>query len=117
MNMELVPVGALRAYAHNARTHSPKQIRKIARSIQRFGFTNPVLADDKFNIVAGHGRVLAAKQLNMPTVPVVRLAHLSEAEIRAYVLADNKLALDAGWDKEMLAIELQGLVDLEFDIE
>ena len=117
MNVEFVPVGTLRPYGRNARTHSSKQIRKIASSIKRFGFNNPVLTDERFNIIAGHGRVAAAKQLGMAAVPVVRHAHLSEAEIRAYILADNKLALEAGWDREMLGIELQGLVDLDFEIE
>jgi DNA modification methylase len=107
----------LRPYPNNARTHSPKQIRQIAKSIKRFGFCNPVLTDDNNQIVAGHGRVAAAKQLGIDAVPVVRLSHLSEAEKRAYILADNKLAERAGWDRELLAIELQGLVDLNFEID
>ena len=111
------PVASLRPYARNARTHSKKQVRQIARSIERFGFTNPVLVSDAGEIVAGHGRVEAAKVLGMTQVPTIALSHLSEAERRAYVLADNKLALNAGWDREMLAIELQGLVDLDFDVE
>ena len=110
-------IDALRPYARNARTHSRKQIRQIARSIQRFGFNNPVLVSEDGEIIAGHGRVEAAKSLGWKTVPTIRLAHLSEAERRAYVIADNKLALNAGWDREILAIEMQGLVDLEFDIE
>lgn len=111
------PIQTLRPYAKNARTHSKKQIKQIARSIERFGFTNPVLVSDDGEIIAGHGRVEAAKSLNMKTVPTLALSHLSETERRAYVLADNKLALNAGWDKEILAIELQALVDLEFDTE
>lgn len=107
----------LRPYARNARTHSRKQIARIARSIERFGFTNPVLVSDDGEIIAGHGRVGAAKSLGWKTVPTIALSHLSETERRAYVLADNKLALNAGWDKEILAIELQALVDLEFDVE
>ena len=110
-------VDALRPYPRNARTHSKKQIKQIANSIERFGFTNPVLVSDEGEIIAGHGRVEAARLLGRKTVPTLALSHLSEAERRAYVLADNKLALNAGWDKEILAIELQALVDLEFDVE
>jgi DNA modification methylase len=114
--IEMRAIGALRPYAGNARTHSKKQIAQIAESIRRFGFTNPVLISDDDEIVAGHGRVLAAKELKLAAVPVVRLSHLSAEERRAYVLADNKLALNAGWDKEILAIELQALIDIEFDV-
>jgi len=110
-------IGTLKPYARNARTHSKKQIKQIASSIERFGFVNPVLIGDDGTIIAGHGRVEAAKQLGLRSVPTLALSHLSEAEKRAYVLADNKLALNAGWDREILAIELQGLVDLEFDVE
>lgn len=110
-------VAGLRPYPGNARTHSRKQVKQIARSIERFGFTNPVLVTDDGEIIAGHGRVEAAKLLGIATVPTIALSHLSEAERRAYVLADNKLALNAGWDRETLAIELQALVDLEFDVE
>jgi DNA modification methylase len=116
MNFENRPTHSLRPYAGNARTHSPKQIKQIARSIERFGFNNPVLVDDDDQIIAGHGRVEAAKLLNMKTVPTVRLSHLSESEKKAYILADNRLAEKAGWDNEVLAIELQGLVDLGFDV-
>src|SRR3954451_15333642 len=107
---------ALRPSPRNARTHSKKQIRQIARSIERFGFTNPVLVSDEGEIVAGHGRVEAAKLLGLMTVPTLRLSHLSAAERRAYMIADNKLALNAGWDQEILAIELQALVELDFDL-
>jgi DNA modification methylase len=110
-------VASLKPYARNARTHSKKQIKQIASSIERFGFVNPVLIGDDGDIIAGHGRVEAAKQLGLRTVPTLALSHLSETERRAYVLADNKLALNAGWDREILAIELQGLVDLDFDVE
>lgn len=110
-------VASLKPYARNARTHSKKQIKQIAASIERFGFVNPVLIGDDGEIIAGHGRVEAAKQLGLKTIPTLALSHLSEAEKRAYVLADNKLALNAGWDREILAIELQGLVDLDFDVE
>ncbi len=110
-------IATLRPYARNARTHSKKQLKQIASSIQRFGFTNPVLVSEDGEIIAGHGRVEAAKTLGWKRVPTIVLAHLSEAERRAYVLADNKLALNAGWDRAILAIELQALVDLEFDVE
>ncbi len=101
---ELVP------YAKNARTHSPEQVNQIARSIESFGFVNPVL-------VAGHGRLLAAQQLGMDRVPVIVLGHLDEVQRRALVLADNKLAENAGWDEELLKLELQALDDLDFDLD
>ena len=110
-------ITSLKPYARNARTHSRKQVKQIAASIERFGFTNPVLVSDEGEIIAGHGRVEAAKLIGWKTVPTIALSHLSETERRAYVLADNKLALNAGWDKEILAIELQALTDLNFDVE
>ena len=116
MQIEELPVTVLRPYARNARRHSRAQIKQIAESIRRFGFTNPVLISDANDIIAGHGRVEAAKLIGQTSVPVVRLSHLSETERRAYVLADNKLALNAGWDPEILAIELQALIDLDFDV-
>lgn len=117
MAIEPMPVARLRPYRGNARTHSKKQIRQIADSIRRFGFTNPVLIGQDGEIIAGHGRVEAAKLIGLENVPTVRLAHLDAAQRRAYVLVDNKLALNAGWDQELLAIELQGLIALDFDIE
>ena len=114
--IEIMPLTRLRPYERNARTHTRRQVSQIADSIRRFGFTNPVLVSDDNEIVAGHGRVLAAKQIGMADVPVLRLSHLSAEERRAYVLADNKLALNAGWDQELLAVELQALIDLEFDL-
>jgi DNA modification methylase len=117
MKIELLHVRDLRPYPNNARTHSKKQVRQIARSIEKFGFCNPVLIDDAEQIIAGHGRVQAAKLLGLEAVPTCRLSHLSETEKRAYILADNKLAEKAGWDKELLAIELQGLLDLNVEIE
>ena len=117
MQIECTPISELRPHPNNARTHSRKQIRQIAKSIEQFGFCNPVLVDDAKQIIAGHGRVEAAKLLGIDAVPTCRLSHLSEADKRAYVLADNKLAEKAGWDKELLAIELQGLIELEVDIE
>lgn len=103
-------------YVNNARTHSPAQISKIAASIKEFGFTNPILTDGKRGIVAGHGRVLAALKLGLDTVPTIELSHLSKAQRRAYVIADNRLALDAGWDDELLTLELGELRDDGFDL-
>jgi DNA modification methylase len=117
MQIEHMPVRELRPHPNNARTHSRKQIRQIANSIEKFGFCNPVLVDDAKRIIAGHGRVEAAKLLGIDAIPTCRISHLSDADKRAYVLADNKLAEKAGWDKELLAIELQGLIELEVDIE
>jgi DNA modification methylase len=117
MDVEVMPVASLKPYARNARIHSRKQIRQIANSIKQFGFTNPVLISNDNEIVAGHGRVEAAKLLGHATVPTLRLSHLNAAERRAYVIADNKLALNAGWDREVLAIELQGLIEMDFDLE
>jgi DNA modification methylase len=104
-------------YARNARTHSAAQVAQIAASIREFGFTNPVLVDQDDGIIAGHGRVMAAQQLGLAEVPCIRLAHLSDAQKRAYILADNKLALNAGWDEAMLASELQALADEGFEME
>src|SRR6266567_182410 len=117
MKIEYTPVRELRPHPNTARTHSKKQIRQIAKSIQQFGFCNPVLVDDAKQIIAGHGRVEAAKLLGIDAVPTVRLSHLSETDKRAYILADNKLAEKAGWDREILAVELQGLMDLDYEIE
>jgi DNA modification methylase len=116
--LETLPIDQLRPWPRNARIHSRKQIRQIAESVRRFGFTNPVLIDGDNRILAGHGRVEAARELGMTTAPCLRIGHLSAAEKRAYVLADNKLTLNAGWDEELLALELQELMDadLGFDI-
>lgn len=107
----------LAPYPGNARTHSGKQIHQIAASIREFGFTNPVLVDQKNTIIAGHGRVEAAKELGLGAVPTIRLEHLSEVQKQAYIIADNRLAEIAGWDREVLAIELQNLVTLDFEVE
>jgi DNA modification methylase len=107
---------SLRPCPGNARRHSKKQIKQIADSIRRFGFTNPVLIGDDDEIIAGHGRIEAAKLLGLEQVPTLRLARLTGSDRRAYILADNKLALNAGWDQEMLAIELQALIDLDYDV-
>jgi ParB-like chromosome segregation protein Spo0J len=114
--MEMVPVSVLRPYARNARPHSRKQVSRVADGIRRFGFTNPVLVGDDGGFVARHGRVMAAKQLGMSDVPVPRLSHLTPDERRAYVLAGNEFALNAGWDSELLGLELQALIDLESDV-
>lgn len=114
--IEMRRISSLKPYAGNARTHSKKQISQIASSIQRFGFTNPVLVSNEDEIIAGHGRVVAAKEIGLTMVPTLKLSHLSPAERRAYVLADNKLALNAGWDTEILAIELQALINIDFDV-
>ena len=104
-------------YAKNARRHTRKQLAQIAASIRRFGFTNPVLVDDDDCILAGHARVEAAKTLGLSEIPTVRLSQMSEADRRAYILADNKLALNSGWDQEILAGELQALVEIGFEVE
>lgn len=116
--IEMLPVDTLASWKRNARTHSRKQIRQIADSIERFGFTSPVLIDDDNAILAGHGRVAAARLIKLPAVPCVRISTMSADEKRAYVLADNKLALNAGWDEDLLAEELKALVavDLGFDV-
>ena len=115
LHIEYIRPERLRSSPNNARTHSKKQLKQIARSIERFGFVNPVLVSDELEIIAGHGRVKAAKALGLHEVPTVRLSNLSPAERRAYVIADNRLAELAGWDRELLAAELQGLLDLQFD--
>jgi len=111
------PIGNLKANARNARTHSKHQVRQIASSMKTFGFTNPVLVDKDNTIVAGHGRVAAAKLLGISKVPTIRLENLTPDQVRAYVLADNRLAEKAGWDKSILAIELQHLISIEDDFE
>ena len=110
------PIGDLIPYARNARTHSEVQVALIAGSIREYGFTNPVLVDGTNGIIAGHGRVMAAGKLGLATVPVIELAHLSETQKRAYILADNKLAEQAGWDRELLALELGDLRDMAVDL-
>lgn len=114
--LEERPIEALIPYAHNARTHSDAQVAQIAASIKEFGFTNPVLIDGDNGIIAGHGRVLAARKVGMATVPCIELAHLTDTQRRAYILADNKLALNAGWDVELLGLELADLQAMDFDV-
>jgi DNA modification methylase len=114
--VEYRPASALIPYAKNARTHSDAQVAQIAASIREFGWTNPVLVDGENGIIAGHGRLLAARKLGMSTVPVIELSGLSEAQKRAYIIADNKMALNAGWDNELLGLELGELAALGFDL-
>lgn len=111
------PVNDLIPYINNARVHSDDQINQIAASIKEFGFTNPVLIDGENGIIAGHGRVLASKKLNIDIVPTIELSHLSETQKKAYILADNKLALNAGWDDDLLSLELTNLRELDFDLD
>jgi DNA modification methylase len=115
LSIEYQNLSALKLRPSNPRTHSEKQIAQIATAIQRFGFTNPILVDDSNGIVAGHGRAEAARYIGLDQVPTVRLSAMSETEIRAYVIADNKLAENAGWDRNLLAVELQYLSDLGLD--
>jgi DNA modification methylase len=110
------PLDKLIPYARNPRTHSDAQIAQIAGSIVEFGFTNPILVDSKNGVIAGHGRLLAARKLNLATVPVIVLDYLSETQKRAYIIADNKLAINAGWDDELLALELVELKECDFDL-
>ena len=112
-----IAIEALIPYERNARTHSEAQVEKIANSIREFGFLNPVLIDQKNMIIAGHGRVLAAKKLGLKQVPCLKVEDLTETQVRAYILADNKLAEEAGWDEVLISQELAALHDEDFDIE
>lgn len=114
--IELWPVDRLKPYERNARTHSTEQVAQIAASIVEFGFTNPILVDSNDGIIAGHGRLTAAQELGLKTVPVVVLDHLSDRQRQAYILADNQLALNAGWDTDLLRGELQDLAEQDFDL-
>jgi len=113
---EKVPIDKLVPYARNARTHSKEQIAQLRASIREFGFLIPCLVDGKYNIIAGHGRVLAAREEGIAEVPCVFAEHLTDAQKRAYILADNRLALNAGWDEEMLSVELADLQGADFDL-
>jgi len=116
-HFQYVPINSLRPYDRNARKHSKKQIRQIARSIEEFGFTNPILVDKGGMVVAGHGRLEAAKLLGMTEVPTLRLEHLTPEQVRAYVIADNRLAEKSDWDPEILRIEMTELNELEIDLQ
>jgi len=117
LKIEYVATDDLIPYIHNSRTHSEAQVKQIAASIREFGFTNPILIDDEGTIIAGHGRVMAAKVLQLDQVPTITLGALSDAQRKAYVIADNKLALNAGWDTEVLLAEIESLQDLNFDTQ
>ncbi|HBK1438259.1 TPA: ParB N-terminal domain-containing protein [Escherichia coli] len=117
LKIEYLPVGKLLRYAKNSRTHSDEQVEQLVNSIREFGFTNPVLIDEKNELIAGHGRLAAAEILEMDKVPAIRLSNLSEKQKKAYRIADNKLVLNAGWDMQLLAEEVKELMDDDFDID
>ena len=117
MQVEQIGIETLIPYANNARTHSDEQVAQIAASIREFGFNNPVLIDEQSSIIAGHGRVLAARKLELDAVPCIRLNHLSETQRRAYIIADNKIAMNAGWDEELLALELTELTEFGVNMD
>jgi ParB-like chromosome segregation protein Spo0J len=114
--IESWPLSRLRPYERNPRTHSAEQVDKIARSIQAYGFTNPILVDENDGILAGHGRLMAARKLRLAEVPVIPLTGLTEEQKRAYIIMDNRLALDAGWDEDLLRGELEALQEENFDL-
>ena len=114
--MQLIPLGKLVPYVNNARTHSPEQLTKLRSSLREFGFINPVIIDRNFNVIAGHGRIAAAKEEGITEVPCVFVDYLTEAQKKAYILADNRMALDAGWDEELLRIEIESLQGADFDV-
>ena len=116
-NIEQIPVADLRPWDRNARTHTREQLRLVEQSIREFGFTNPVLVSEDNTILAGHGRVTAARNLGMDTVPCLRLSHLDDDQRRAYVIADNRLAERAGWDYDLLRLELGALDEHDFDLD
>lgn len=114
--MQLVPVTKLVPYVNNARTHSPEQINKLRSSLREFGFINPVIIDRDYGVIAGHGRILAAKEEGITEVPCVFADHLTEAQKKAYIIADNRMAMDAGWDEELLRVEIEALQAEDFDL-
>ena len=113
--MKLVPIVKLVPYVNNARTHSPEQINKLRSSLREFGFINPVIIDRDYGVIAGHGRILAAKEEGISEVPCVFADHLTEAQKKAYIIADNRMAMDAGWDEELLRVEIESLQAADFD--
>jgi ParB-like chromosome segregation protein Spo0J len=117
MEYTQTPTDDLIPYANNSRTHSDTQVLQIASSIKEFGFLNPVLIDKDNGIIAGHGRVMAAKKLGLDTVPTLLVDHLTEAQKKAYVIADNQLALNSGWDFDLLKVEIEGLQEVDFDTQ
>lgn len=116
LKIQYKPIQDLIPYARNSRTHNDAQVAQIAASIKEFGWTNPVLLDGTNGIIAGHGRVMAAQKLGETEVPTIELSHMDENQKRAYIIADNKLALNAGWDNEMLALEIADLKDAGYDL-
>lgn len=116
-NVEILPIENLIPYARNARTHSDAQVAQIAGSIREFGFCNPVLIDENDGIIAGHGRVMAARKLGLTEAPCIRLSHLTKTQRRAYILADNRIALNADWDMDLLALEFDDLKAEGFDLD
>ena len=116
LKYELVDVDRLIPYINNARTHSKEQVTRLASSIKEFGFINPVITDGEHGILAGHGRIAAAKQLGIKQVPCISADYLTEAQKKAYILADNRYAQDAGWDEELLRLEIEALEGMDFDV-
>ena len=115
-DFQLVSISKLVPYVNNARTHSSEQINKLRASLREFGFINPVIIDREFGIIAGHGRVMAAREEGIAEVPCVFVDHLTEAQKKAYILADNRMAMDAGWDEELLRVEIEALQGADFDV-
>ena len=114
--MQLVDIDKLIPYVNNARTHSKEQITKLRSSLREFGFINPIIIDENFNVIAGHGRICAAKEEGIKEVPCVFADHLTEAQKKAYIIADNRMAEDSGWDEELLKVEMEALQDMGFDL-
>jgi len=115
--IEQISVDVLIPYSNNARTHSDDQVTQIASSIKEFGFNNPILVDKENGVIAGHGRLMAAKKLGLDKVPCIRLEHLTDAQRKAFILADNKIALNSGWDYDLLKVEVENLSDSDFRLE
>lgn len=116
MNIKTIPIDDLKPYAHNPKTHPAEQVEKIAKSIEEFGFLVPILIDADNSIIAGHGRLMAARKLGLAEIPTIRIDHLTEAQIRAYRIADNKLT-ESDWDLKLLESEMASLQDMDFDID
>lgn len=114
--MQLISIAKLVPYQNNARTHSPAQIQKLRSSLREFGFVNPVIIDRDYNVIAGHGRIAAAREEGITEVPCVFADHLTDAQKKAYIIADNRMAMDAGWDEELLRVELEALTEMGFDL-
>ena len=113
--MQLVDIAKLIPYINNARTHSPEQVTKLRASLREFGFVNPVIIDADYNVIAGHGRLMAAKEEGIKEIPCVFVDYLTDAQKKAYILADNRMAMDAGWDEELLRVEIEALQGENFD--